>query len=142
VSRCILSHRMHISNVSWSQYRLPGFSRKRRPFCRCKISPGQNLLDGIYPRQVWRCTTLEAADEHSLWSFNVGRPPMINIEDYRTPLPVPKQEHDDKPWVEDTGSSGQSSATGAGNRRPAWRSSCLLWTAMLIKIANDIHRNL
>jgi hypothetical protein len=82
-------------------------------------------------------------DRVSLWSFNVGRAPTINVEDYRTPLPVPRKEDDDHPWTAEGGSLQTSDPSNLNvDIRPGWRSSCLLWTAMLIKIANDIHRAL
>lgn len=65
---------------------------------------------------------------------------MINTEDYRTPLPGPGKEDDDASWSGYIDPTSNSDRMGA--HRPAWRNSCLRWTASLIEIANDIHRSL
>lgn len=108
--------------------------------CRDLVEKGVLSTASLYHRDktFW---TIHIQD--SLWSFNVGRAPAINVEDYQTPLPVPRKEDDEEPWIAATsGSRHPEVPEMASGRRAGWRSSCLTWTSMLIKIANDVHRSL
>ncbi|WVF66075.1 hypothetical protein IAT40_000814 [Kwoniella sp. CBS 6097] len=73
-----------------------------------------------------------------LWSFNVGRTPTFNHEDFTTSLPIINESDDERPW-EDV---NERLLDGVTSRRPGWQSSCFHWTAKLCILGSDIHRSL
>ncbi|WVQ93707.1 hypothetical protein IAU59_000784 [Kwoniella sp. CBS 9459] len=73
-----------------------------------------------------------------LWSFNVGRTPTFNHEDFTTSLPIIDDGVNERPWetVNDRQLAEPISV------RPGWESSCFHWTAKLCIVGSEIHRSL